>query len=80
MLLVELLTEELPPRALQRLGEAFASGIEAGLGKRGFLEEPCEARAYATPRRLAASLSAVRAATQPRAVEVKLMPVAAAPR
>ena len=76
MLLVELLTEELPPRALQRLGEAFASGIEAGLGKRGFLEEPCEARAYATPRRLAASLSAVRAATQPRAVEVKLMPVA----
>ncbi len=75
-LLVELLTEELPPRALNRLGEAFASGIEAGLGKRGFLEEACEARAYATPRRLAASLSAVRAATQPRAVEVKLMPVA----
>ena len=36
-LLVELFTEELPPKALQRLGEAFAEGIAAGLASRGLL-------------------------------------------
>ncbi len=75
-LLVELLTEELPPRALRRLGEAFASGIESGLGKRGFLGADGTATAFATPRRLAVLLSAVRESTEPRTVEVKLMPVA----
>jgi len=74
-LLVELFTEELPPRALNRLGEAFASGIEAGLRKRGFLGEACAATAFATPRRLAVSLTDVRPATAPKSVEVKLMPV-----
>ena len=34
-LLVELFTEELPPKALRRLGEAFAEGIAAGLAARG---------------------------------------------
>ena len=33
-LLVELLTEELPPKALLRLSEAFAAGISAGLKSR----------------------------------------------
>ena len=75
-LLVELLTEELPPKALHRLGDALASGVETGLRKRGFLAEDCVATAYATPRRLAVRLSGVRAATEPRTVEVKLMPVA----
>lgn len=75
-LLVELFTEELPPKALNRLGEAFASGIEEGLAKRGFVASGCVATAYATPRRLAVSLSAVHEATAPRTIEVKLMPVA----
>ena len=35
MLLVELFTEELPPRALQKLGDAFASAIHTGLVIRG---------------------------------------------
>ncbi len=74
-LLVELLTEELPPRALRRLGEAFAGGIEAGLRRRGYLADGAAATTFATPRRLAVSLTAVRAATEPRTVEVKLMPV-----
>ena len=34
-LLVELLTEELPPKALPKLGQAFADGIAAGLRTRG---------------------------------------------
>ncbi len=35
-LLVELLTEELPPKALKRLSEAFADGIADGLVTQGF--------------------------------------------
>ena len=76
-LLVELFTEELPPKALGRLGEAFAAGLEAGLAKRGFLSEGGARTGYATPRRLAVSITGVRAATEPRALEVKLLPVAA---
>ncbi|MBK7661791.1 MAG: glycine--tRNA ligase subunit beta [Betaproteobacteria bacterium] len=75
-LLVELFTEELPPKALGRLGEAFAAGLQAGLRKRGFLAEGASASVYATPRRLAAAIAGVASATEPRAVEVKLMPVA----
>jgi glycyl-tRNA synthetase beta chain len=58
-LIVELLTEELPPKALPRLGEAFAAGIEAGLRARGFLDETSRAIGYATPRRLAVAIAKV---------------------
>ncbi|HXF80239.1 MAG TPA: glycine--tRNA ligase subunit beta [Usitatibacter sp.] len=75
-LLVELLCEELPPRALERLGRAFADGIHAGLKKRGMLEGSGEARTFATPRRLGASIPGVKSASEARATEVKLMPVA----
>ncbi|QJR09353.1 Glycine--tRNA ligase beta subunit [Usitatibacter rugosus] len=74
-LLVELVCEELPPKALARLGAAFAQGIRDGLAKRGLLEEPSDALLFATPRRLAMGLRAVREASEPRALEVKLMPV-----
>ncbi len=73
-LLVELLTEELPPKALGRLGEAFAAGLLSGLAKRGFVAEGTKATVYATPRRLAAAIPGVAEATEPRQVEVKLMP------
>jgi len=75
-LLVELFTEELPPKALGRLGEAFAAGLEAGLRKRGFVAEGATVAVFATPRRLAAAITGVASATEPRALEVKLMPVA----
>ncbi len=53
-LLVELLTEELPPKSLQRLGQSFADEILNGLA-RHHLHRPAEsaARMFATPRRLA---------------------------
>ncbi len=73
-LVVELLCEELPPRALARLGAAFAEGIRAGLAKRGLIEEPGDALVFCTPRRLAMGLRQVRAASEPRAIEQKLMP------
>ena len=37
-LLIELLTEELPPKALAKLGAAFTAGIVNGLKARDFLE------------------------------------------
>lgn len=75
-LLVELFTEELPPKALGRLGKSFASAIESDLRRQGFLPEGVSARVFATPRRLAVLLSSVLPATLPRPMEVKLMPVA----
>ncbi len=53
-LLVELLTEELPPKSLAHLGRAFEEGIYDGLVLRGLLIAPSRhPRALATPRRLA---------------------------
>ncbi len=73
-LLVELLTEELPPKALLRLGEAFAAGIESGLRERGLLDQSSVAMAYATPRRLAVSITHVRPVAPDSEVTDKLMP------
>jgi len=77
-LVVELFTEELPPKALKRLGEAFAAGIEAGLRERGFLDPESVATSYATPRRLAVSVTYVRPVAPDAEVIAKLMPVRAA--
>ncbi|OHC35025.1 MAG: glycine--tRNA ligase subunit beta, partial [Pseudomonadales bacterium RIFCSPLOWO2_12_59_9] len=53
--LVELGTEELPPKSLKLLGEAFLSGIKNGLKQAGLHEGDfyTSARVYAAPRRLA---------------------------
>jgi len=59
-LLVELLTEELPPKSLARLGTTFSELLAEDLRNDGFLEEHGEVRWYATPRRLAVSISSVR--------------------
>jgi glycyl-tRNA synthetase beta chain len=77
-LLVELFCEELPPKALKRLGDAFADGVFRSLGKREMLSPESAARPFATPRRLAVSISGVKSASEPRSVEMKLMPVAVA--
>ena len=73
-LLVELLTEELPPKALKAMGEAFAAAIESGLRERGFLEIASVATAYATPRRLAVTVTDVRNVAPDAEVTDKLMP------
>ena len=73
-LLVELFTEELPPKALKTLGEAFAHGIAAGLAARGLLGQGHETKAYCTPRRLAVHISTVLASSLEREQTKKLMP------
>ena len=77
-LLVELLTEELPPKALKRLGEAFAQGIADHLKSVALLDAASTVKAYATPRRLAAYITLVMDKGRDRPVEQKLMPVAVA--
>ena len=77
-LLVELFVEELPPKALKRLGEAFAAGLAAGLKAQGLLGEASVVTPFASPRRLAAHVTAVAARAADRSVQQKLMPVAVA--
>jgi len=52
-LLVELGCEELPPKALDELREAFFSGVTAGLERCGLDFESEGSRSFSTPRRLA---------------------------
>jgi glycyl-tRNA synthetase beta chain len=74
-LLVELFTEELPPKSLRLLGEAFAGGIVEGLKTSGLLDATSKPRAFATPRRLAVYITSVLPRAADRPVEQKLMPV-----
>ncbi|MBO0990882.1 glycine--tRNA ligase subunit beta [Delftia sp. SD018] len=75
-LLVELFVEELPPKALQKLGDAFAGVLFEQLKAQGLLASS-EARltAYASPRRLAAHITEVLPQAEDKAVSQKLMPV-----
>lgn len=77
-LLIELLTEELPPKALSKLGAAFAAGIVNGLKSRDFLEEDSVATSYATPRRLAVSITRVRDVSPDKSIREKVLPVTVA--
>lgn len=74
-LLVELLTEELPPKALKALGEVFADRILNGLVKANLkLRDPRGVTAFATPRRLAVLIPDVLLKAQNRTERTKLMP------
>ena len=70
-LLIELLTEELPPKALARLGDAFANTIVEGLRQQGLAPSDGGFEVFATPRRLAVCVAAVREQADDRAVEIK---------
>jgi len=77
-LLVELLTEELPPKALGRLMEAFSRGVHDGLKEKFFLAAGAEAKSFATPRRLAVLISNVLDQQPDRRIERKGPAVASA--
>jgi glycyl-tRNA synthetase beta chain len=77
-LLVELQVEELPPKALRRLGEEFARLLCDGLKKRGLATAHSAVTSFATPRRLAAQVSAVPAVAADAEVVLKVMPVSVA--
>ena len=75
-LLVELFVEELPPKALQKLGDAFATMLREQLAAQGLCAADAPLTAYASPRRLAAHIGNVLDQAPDKAVSQKLMPVA----
>ncbi|MEJ0003091.1 MAG: glycine--tRNA ligase subunit beta [Pararobbsia sp.] len=77
-LLVELLTEELPPKALAQLSAAFSQGIAERLAARGLIDGVPAFEAFATPRRLAVLVHGVRSVAAARAMREKVLPVSVA--
>ncbi|MFN7571050.1 MAG: glycine--tRNA ligase subunit beta [Betaproteobacteria bacterium] len=75
-LLVELHTEELPPKALKALSEAFAQGIADGLRARKFLAPDSEVIPFGAPRRLAVRITHVAGRSVDEPFRQKLLPVA----
>ncbi|MEH6434621.1 glycine--tRNA ligase subunit beta [Massilia sp. DD77] len=77
-LLVEIQTEELPPKALVKLGAAFANGIANGLKARDFLDTDSVVTPHATPRRLAVTITHVRGTSPDKQIREKVLPVSVA--
>jgi glycyl-tRNA synthetase beta chain len=73
-LVVEIVVEELPPKALKSLGTAFADTLVAELRRRNVLTEASVATPYATPRRLAVAVTGVRSAAADAVAIDRLMP------
>ena len=74
-LLVELFVEELPPKALKKLGDAFAASVLESLKNQALTAIDGEVKAYASPRRLALQIPHVLDQAEDKAVSQKLMPV-----
>ncbi len=74
-LLVELFVEELPPKALKKLGEAFASVLADSLKTQGLAVADAAVTHFASPRRLAVHLTSVAAQAANKSLSAKLMPV-----
>jgi glycyl-tRNA synthetase beta chain len=68
-LLIEILTEELPPKSLARLSEAFSNHVYHGLKDNGFVRAHSDPQPFATPRRLAVLIPEVLAKQPDRVVE-----------
>ncbi|MBX3611237.1 MAG: glycine--tRNA ligase subunit beta [Hydrogenophaga sp.] len=75
-LLVELFVEELPPKALKKLGEAFATVLANSLKAQGLAPADATVTAYASPRRLGVHVVGVLSKAADKPVSQKLMPVA----
>ena len=75
-LLVELFVEELPPKALKKLGDAFAGVLFEQLKAQGLSAADSVLTSFASPRRLAAHVTKVASQAADKAVSQKLMPVA----
>ncbi|MEY4752236.1 MAG: hypothetical protein RIQ60_4450 [Pseudomonadota bacterium] len=77
-LLVELFVEELPPKALKKLGESFAATLAASLKAQGLAGADAVVTPFASPRRLAVHVTAMAPKAADKAQQTKLMPVAVA--
>lgn len=70
-LLIELLTEELPPKSLAKLGLAFREHMQKSLAEAGFIETGNAGQWFATPRRLALQFADCLATQPDRVIEKK---------
>ena len=77
-LLIEVFTEELPPKSLRRLGDAFSEGIFAALKNAGLTTASSQAIGFATPRRLAVQISHILDQAPDYPVREKLLPTSIA--
>ncbi|MBV8037183.1 glycine--tRNA ligase subunit beta [Roseateles sp.] len=77
-LLVELFVEELPPKALKKLGESFATVLADSLKAQGLAAADAAVTPFASPRRLGVHVTGVAAKAADKAQQQKLMPVAVA--
>ena len=77
-LLIELFVEELPPKALKKLGEAFASVLFEQLKSDGLATPNSLLTSFASPRRLAAHITSVSPQAADKSISQKLMPVSVA--
>ena len=77
-LLIELLTEELPPKALERLSISFADDVFAALREQALAGADSVCTPFATPRRLALTVTNVAAQQPDRMIERKGPAVTAA--
>jgi glycyl-tRNA synthetase beta chain len=77
-LLVELFVEELPPKALKKLGESFATVLADSLKAQGLVTADAVVTPFASPRRLAVHVTSVAPKAADQAVQQKLMPVSVA--
>lgn len=75
-LLVELFVEELPPKALKKLGEAFAAALAESLVAQGLVDAKAAVTDFASPRRLGVRIEGVLACAADKPVSTKLMPAA----
>ena len=74
-LLVELFVEELPPKALKKLGEAFAGVVFEQLKMQGLAWPQSHLTSFASPRRLAVHMTQAATQAADKSVSQKLMPV-----
>jgi glycyl-tRNA synthetase beta chain len=77
-LIIELLTEELPPKSLKTLGDAFGAGLVDGLNSAHLLDDAYQLEVFATPRRLAALITHVLDKAPDAIVREKVLPVSVA--
>jgi glycyl-tRNA synthetase beta chain len=77
-LLLELFTEELPPKSLKRLGESLSQSVYESLKKAQLLSSSSTCQSFASPRRLAVLISDVLDQAPDYPVREKLLPLSIA--
>jgi glycyl-tRNA synthetase beta chain len=77
-LLIEVFTEELPPKSLRKLGDAFAASLSTSIQSAGLITSESVTTSFASPRRLAVQITHVLSKAADFSVREKVLPVSVA--